>query len=63
MKKIKDEKYLSIREVAKRYGKSEAQVRYAIKTNRNHVFRPKKMGWVWVFKESELPETWPWDNG
>ena len=62
MKGIDEDRYMSIREVAQFYGKSEAQVRYAIKTNRGNIFRPRKMGWVWVFKESELPDKWVWDK-
>jgi hypothetical protein len=47
---------LSISEVAERYSKTEAQIRYAVKQER---LRSVKLGWQLFFKREELPNEWP----
>lgn len=47
---------IPIQEVAKRYGKTVPQVRYAIKQQR---LSGTKNGWCWFCEESSLPELWP----
>ena len=47
---------ISLSEVAKKYNKTEAQVRYAISQNR---LKAIKIGWQWCFVSDELPKSWP----
>lgn len=47
---------ISLSEVAKKYNKTGAQVRYAISQDR---LKAIKVGWQWCFKSEDLPESWP----
>jgi hypothetical protein len=47
---------LTIKQVAKKYGKSEAQVRYAILQGR---LKYVKIGWMCFCPLEELPNDWP----
>jgi hypothetical protein len=48
--------YLTLREVADRYGKEEHQVRYAVRAG---YLKPIKKGWMLLFKRKGLPKKWP----
>jgi hypothetical protein len=51
-----NEVFLTLPEVAEKYGKTPAQVRYAVEQSR---LRGVKMGWQWFFILTELPDSWP----
>lgn len=48
--------FISLDEVAKRYGVTPKSVRYAI---RKKFISGTKVGWCWVFIELDLPPIWP----
>lgn len=47
---------LSIKQVANKYKKTSAQIRYAISQGR---IPCQKIGWCWYVEEGDLPDKWP----
>lgn len=48
--------FYTLPQVAEKYGKTPAQVRYAVEQGR---LNGLKIGWQWTFMTDELPDTWP----
>jgi len=48
--------YLTLREVADKYGVEQHQVRYAIRAG---YLKAEKKGWMLLIKTKNLPKKWP----
>lgn len=48
--------YLTLREVADKYGVEQHQVRYAIRAG---YLKAEKKGWMLLIKRKSLPKKWP----
>lgn len=53
-------KWLTVGEVARRYGIKDYQVRYAVKVG---YLKTRKKGWIILIKADQLPKTWPVKKG
>lgn len=56
MEELNNINFLTIEAVAKKYSLKPRSVRYAI---RQGVLKGYKFGWIWLFREDDLPDEWP----
>jgi hypothetical protein len=55
---MKEPRFITARQVMKRYGKTYHQLMYAVRTGKLHGEKLEDT-WQWIFDEELLPPTWP----